>query len=210
MLLEKLKWRYATKQMDASKTVSNEKIDNILEAINLAPTSSGLQPFEIIVVTDAKTKEKLKEVGFGQSQFVDGSHIIIFAAWDNYTETRINSVVELLGKERGEVSEGLLAYYENIKSMYLPRSEQENFEHAARQTYIALGFGLIAAAFEDVDATPMEGFTPSEVDKILGLKERGLKSTSIISLGYRDAKNDWLVPLKKVRRPLEDIVTRID
>lgn len=209
MLLEKLKWRYATKQMDASKTVPNDKINRILEAINLAPTSSGLQPFEIIIVSDAKIKEKLKEVGFGQSQFVDGSHIVIFAAWDNYTETRIDSVVELLRKERGGVSEKLLAYYENVKSMYLPRSEQENFEHAARQTYIALGFGLIAAAFEKVDATPMEGFIPSKVDEILGLKERGLKSTSVLALGFRDAENDWLAPLKKVRRPLEDIVTRI-
>ncbi|MGL1919961.1 MAG: NAD(P)H-dependent oxidoreductase [Hyphomicrobiales bacterium] len=210
MLLEKLNWRYATKQMDATKTVPDDKLNKILEAINIAPTSSGLQPFEIIVVTDKKIKAQLKEVGFDQSQFVDGSHIIIFAAWDNYTENRIDSFVELMAKERGGISEGLTAYYANIKNMYLPRPEQVNFEHAARQTYIALGFGLVAAAFEEVDATPMEGFIPAKVDEILGLSARGLKSTSIIALGYRDVQKDWLAPLKKVRRPLSEIVTRLD
>lgn len=210
MLLEKLNWRYATKQMDATKTVPDDKLNKILEAINIAPTSSGLQPFEVIVVTDKKIKAQLKEVGFDQSQFVDGSHIIIFAAWDNYTENRIDSFVELMAKERGGISEGLTAYYVNIKNMYLPRPEQVNFEHAARQTYIALGFGLVAAAFEEVDATPMEGFIPAKVDEILGLSARGLKSTSIIALGYRDVQKDWLAPLKKVRRPLNEIVTRLD
>ena len=81
------------------------------------------------------------------------------------------------------------------------RSGQENFEWAARQAYIALGVGLVAAAINEVDATPMEGFDGPSMDKVLGLKEKGLRSVVLMALGYRDEKNDYLVHAKKVRKP---------
>lgn len=209
MLQEKLNWRYATKKMDPSKPVAKAKVDAILRAIQLAPTSSGLQPFEVIVVTNPEVKAKLREAAYGQSQITDGSHVVVFAAWDNYTEARIDAVVDQLVAERGLPRDAVSGYYDNLKAMLLPRPAEVNFEHAARQAYIALGIGLTAAAFEEVDATPMEGFVPAQVDEILGLRARGLGSAAIMALGHRASEGDWLQGMKKVRRPLAELVTDV-
>ena len=209
MLQEKLNWRYATKKMDPSKPVAKAKVDAILRAIQLAPTSSGLQPFEVIVVTNPEVKAKLREAAYGQSQITDGSHVVVFAAWDNYTEARIDAVVDQLVAERGLPRDAVSGYYDNLKAMLLPRPAEVNFEHAARQAYIALGIGLTAAAFEEVDATPMEGFVPAQVDEILGLRARGLGSAAIMALGHRASEGDWLQGMKKVRRPMAELVTEV-
>jgi nitroreductase / dihydropteridine reductase len=209
MLHERLNWRYATKKMDPSKAVPQEKVDRILEAARLAPTSSGLQPFEIIVVTNPDVKAKLREAAFGQAQVTDGSHVMVFAAWDKYTEARIDGVADLIAAERGGPSEAVTGYYNQLKGMYLPLGDEANYQHAARQAYIAFGVAVTAAAFEEVDSTPMEGFVPAQVDEILGLGARGLRSVTILTLGYRDPAGDWLLGQKKVRRPIEDLVTTI-
>lgn len=210
MFLDKLNWRYAAKKLDPSKPVPAEKVDAILNAISLAPTSSGTQPFEVYVITNPSVREEIKAVAWNQSQIVDGSHLLVFAAWDNYTEARIDAVVDQVAAERGGLTDTLKAYYDNLKAMYLPRPAEVNFDHAARQAYIALGFALAAAAELEVDSTPMEGFDPAAVDAILGLKEKGLRSVVILPLGYRDAAGDWLAPMAKVRRKAEDFFTRID
>ncbi|WP_050524191.1 NAD(P)H-dependent oxidoreductase [Pseudorhodobacter wandonensis] len=209
MLNEKLNWRYATKKMDPSKKVSQDKLDRILEAARLAPTSSGLQPFEVIVVTNPDVRAKLQEAGFGQSQITDSTALLVFAAWDNYTEARIDSVLELTEAVRGMKSDTLTGYFDRLKGMYLPRDERVNFEHAARQAYIGLGLAVTAAAFEEVDATPMEGFEPEKFDEILGLRKRGLKSVAILPVGYRAEEGDWLKGAKKVRRPMDKFVTLV-
>lgn len=209
MLNEKLIWRYATKKMDAAKVVPQDKVNRILEAARLAPTSSGLQPFEIIVVTNPEVKAKLRVAGYDQAQITDGSHILVFAAWDNYTAERIDGVLEQLAGERGGPSETLTAYYDRLKGMYLPRTGEVNFEHAARQAYIAFGIAVTAAAFEGVDSTPMEGFDPAQVDQILGLRERGLRSVTLLPLGYRAEVGDWLLGQKKVRRPMAELVSLV-
>ena len=209
MLHEKLNWRYATKKMDAAKPVAQAKVDRILEAINLAPTSSGLQPFEVIVVTNPDVKAKLSAAAYGQAQIVDASHVLVFAAWDNYTVERIDGVINQTHTERGTPLETLNAYYDGLKAMYLPRTEEVNYQHAARQAYIAFGIGLTAAAFEEVDATPMEGFDPAQVDEILGLRAKGLRAVTLMPLGYRAAEGDWLRGAKKVRKPLSELVTEV-
>lgn len=210
MLIDKLNWRYATKKMDPAKSVPQDKIDRIVDAVRLAPTSSGLQPFEIIVVTNPETRAKIREIAWGQSQITDGSHLLVFAAWDNYTPERINAAFDLVNKERGFTNEGWEAYRQKLLDLYVPRDPELNFEHAARQTYIGLGLAVTAAAFEAVDSTPMEGFEPEKLDEILGLRERGLRSVSILPLGYRKADEDWLVNLKKVRRPRDEFVTEVN
>ena len=207
MLLEKLNWRYATKKMDPAKPVEADKVERILEAARLAPTSSGLQPFEVIVVSNPDIKAKLRKVSWDQSQITDGSHILVFAAWDNYTEERIDDVLKQITAERGQ-NDGMDAYYTRLKGMYLPRDAETNFEHAARQAYIGFGMAIAQAAFEGVDATPMEGFEPEKFDEILGLREKGLRSVTVLALGYR-GDGDWLAPLKKVRRPKDRFVTEI-
>ncbi|QOL81443.1 NAD(P)H-dependent oxidoreductase [Pseudooceanicola spongiae] len=209
MFLEKLDWRYATKKMDPSKPVSEEDVAKIIHAVRMAPTSSGVQPFKLIVVRNPEVREQLKAASYGQSQLTDGSHVLVFAAWDNYSDARIDAVLDQVQEERG-ANEGMVAYYQNLKNMYLPRTQEVNFEHASRQAYIALGFALAAAAELGVDSTPMEGFEPAKFDEILGLEGHGLKSVVMLALGHRDADNDWLVNMKKVRKSDEDFLTEIN
>ena len=204
-----LNWRYATKKMDTSKAVPQDKVDAIVEAIRMAPTSSGTQPFELFVVTNADIRDQITEAAGGQAQITDGSHLLVFAAWDNYTAERIDNIVDLNVSARGDLPM-LHTYYDNLKSNYLPREAEVNYAHAARQAYIALGIALIAAAEQEVDSTPMEGFDPDAVDKILGLKTRGLRSVVLLPLGYRDEGSDWLLPMGKVRKSRETIVTEVN
>jgi nitroreductase/dihydropteridine reductase len=209
-LLQNLNWRYATKKIDPSKKVEQDKLDRILEAIRLTPTSSGLQPYQVVVITNQEIKEKIKAAAWDQSQVTDCSHLLVFAAWDDYTAERINGSFDFTIAERGVgTNERTETYRKNMLTNYPPRGPEFNFQHTARQTYIALGFALIAAAEEGVDATPMEGFDPAAVDEILGLRTKGLRSVTIMPLGYRDAANDWLLPLKKVRRAREDFLIEI-
>ena len=208
-LLEKLKWRYAAKAMNGEK-VSQEKIDNVIEAISLAPTSSGLQPFEVYVITNKEVKEKIRPVAWNQSVITDCSHLLVFAAWDTYTPERINKQFDLTNEIRGFKNEGWENYRQMLLSTYPQKDAEVNFNHAAKQAYIAFGHAIIAAAFEEIDATPIEGFSPPKVDEILGLKEKGLRSCVILTLGYRQADKDWLVNLKKVRKPKTDLVTVVD
>lgn len=204
-----LNWRYATKKMDPSKAVPQEKIDAIVEAIRMAPTSSGTQPFEVFVVTNPDVLGEIRKVAWDQAQITDGSHLLVFAVWDNYTSERIDNVVDLNVATRGDLPT-LRAYYDNLKSNYLPRDAEVNYAHAARQAYIALGIALVAAAEQEVDSTPMEGFDPDAVDAILGLKGRGLRSVVLMPLGYRDESGDWLAPMGKVRKSRDTIVTEVN
>ena len=208
-LLQKLQWRYATKKMDPAKTVPEEKVERILEAIRLTATSSGLQPYEVIVVTNKALREQIKPHAWNQAQITDCSHLLVFAAWDNYTAERINMMFDLVNDERGFKNEGWENYRQQVLASYTPRDAEINYQHAARQAYIGLGTALIAAAEEGVDSTPMEGFDPDAVDEILGLRARGLRSVILLPLGYRAAQGDWLVDLKTVRRSREDFVTEM-
>lgn len=208
-LIEQLNWRYATKKMDPTKSVPQEKVDAILEAIRMAPTSSGTQPFEVIVVTNKEKLQLIQKAASDQTPITEGSHLLVFAAWDNYTDERIDEVVDLMTQERGELPL-INTYYDNLKANFLPRDAEVNYAHAARQAYIALGVALVAAAEQEVDSTPMEGFSPPHVDEILGLTERGLRSVVLLPLGYRDASADWLLPMKKVRKEQNTMITHVD
>ncbi len=206
-LIELLSWRYATKKMDPTRAVPDDKVDAIIEAIRLAPTSSGVQPFELFVITNPDVRAQVRAAAYDQAQITDGSHLLVFAAWDNYTAERIDHVAELTVPARGP---RIQSYFDGLKENYLGRPAEVNYAHAARQAYIALGVGLVAAAEQQVDCTPMEGFDPASVDAILGLADRGLRSVVLMPLGYRDAEGDWLAPLDKVRKPREALVTHID
>jgi nitroreductase len=208
-LLKSLQWRYATKKMNG-KPVPEEKVEAILKAAHLAPSSSGLQPFEIIVITNPELKSKISPIANGQSQITDCSHLLVFAAWDTYTAERIESIYRHIVSERGLPANAMDDYKNRLVAAYPVRPSQQNFEHAARQAYISFGIALAAAAELRVDATPMEGFDNAALDQLLNLKERGLKSVTLMPLGYRDEENDWLVKLKKVRTPEEKFFIRIN
>ena len=204
-LLEDLSWRYATKKMNGQK-VAQEKVDYILEAIRMAPTSSGLQPFKVIQITDSELKAKIQPIAYGQSQIVDSSHLLVFAAYDSYTKERLDQTFRQQETERN-LAPGTLEDYKNtLLNNFSKLDKQQQFEHAARQAYIAFGVGIAAAAEQRVDATPMEGFDVAQLDELLGLTERGLKSVTILAIGYRDESNDWLVKMKKVRVKPEDFI----
>ena len=208
-LITKLKWRYATKKMDPSKVVPADKLARILESIRLTATSSGLQPYEVLVVTNAELRAQIKPNAWGQGQVTDCSHLLVFAAWDTYTAERINTMFDRVNAERGLRNEGWEAYRQQLLGSYPQKDAETNFQHAARQAYIGLGTALIAAAEEEVDSTPMEGFDPVKVDEILKLRERGLRSVVLLPLGYRADEGDWLVDLKKVRNPTALFVTEV-
>ncbi|QJD91336.1 NAD(P)H-dependent oxidoreductase [Duganella dendranthematis] len=209
-VINHLNWRYATKSYDAAQKLDDEKLNHILEAIRLAPTSSGLQPFEVFVVKNPDLRAKIREVAWGQAQVTDASHLLVFAAWDNITPERIDAAFDYTNEVRGFVNEGWEAYRKQLHGIIAARTEQANFDAAARQAYIGLGIALVAAAEQGVDSTPMEGFDPAAVDQILGLKERHLRSVVILPVGYRKAESDWLVNLKKVRRPRDKFVTELN
>ncbi|SKB97570.1 Nitroreductase [Sphingobacterium nematocida] len=204
-LLQDLSWRYATKKMNGTP-VAQEKVDYILEAARLAPTSSGLQPFKVIQVTNAELKAKIQPIAFGQTQIVDASHILIFAAYDEYTKERVDAVFNQQESERGLPTGTSDAYKNTLFDMFAKQTREQHFAHAARQAYIGFGMAIAAAAEQRVDATPMEGFVNDQLDELLGLDKLGLKSVTILALGYRDESNDWLVNLKKVRVNLEDFI----
>jgi nitroreductase / dihydropteridine reductase len=207
-VLESLNWRYATKRMTGEK-VPQEKIDAILEAARLAPTSSGLQPFSIISVTDRKLLEKIQPIAMNQPQITEASHLLVFAAWDDITPEKIDKVFSQVTEERNLPADALDNYRNFLKTHFGSVGHEERFNAAARQAYIAFGVAIVAAAEQKVDATPMEGFKPAQLDELLGLREKGLRSVTLLALGYRDTANDWLANLKKVRRPIEELVIEL-
>jgi nitroreductase len=198
-ILSLLNWRYAAKRMTGKK-IPQEKIEVILESIRLSASSIGLQPYRVIVIEDSGLLEQIKPIANNQAQITEASHLLVFAAWDNVTEDRVDDYMNLIARERNVSLESLGAM-KNYLSALTKNSAEQNFNWAARQAYIALGTGLIAAASQEVDATPMEGFNAPALDELLGLAEKGLKSVSILPLGYRDAEQDWLAKQPKVRTP---------
>ncbi|WP_231427874.1 MULTISPECIES: NAD(P)H-dependent oxidoreductase [Pedobacter] len=202
-LIDALNWRYAVKKMNG-QPVDQEKVDQIIQAALLAPTSSGLQPFKIIVITNQELKEKIAPIAYNQSQIIDSSHVLVFAAQENYTEEGIDAVFNRMNAERGLPLNTTDDYKNQLKGMILSRTAEENFNHAAKQAYIAFGIAIAEAATLKVDATPMEGFNAAQLDELLGLGEKHLKSVTLLPLGYRDEAGDWLANLKKVRTPLNE------
>ena len=206
-LLDALQWRYAVKKMNGNK-IPAEKLNNIIEATRLAPSSFGLTPYSIIVVEDIETRKKLQPAFYNQSQIVDGSAVVVFAAWNTISENEVAHYMQEIAEQRGVSVDSLKDFSAYINGSLKNLTPEKARVWADKQTYIALGFGLVAAAAEEVDATPMEGFAPDAVDEILGLKELGLHSTVALTLGYRDAANDYLVNAKKVRRAHEKLVIK--
>jgi nitroreductase / dihydropteridine reductase len=205
-LLDDLKWRYATKAYDATKKVDQKDVDKIIEAARLAPTSSGLQQFRIMVITNQELKEKIVPIAMDQQNIAQCSHLLVFAAWDRYTEERIDDVYNYTTDERGLPRGRFDSYTNKLKTLYLPQTAEENFAHTARQAYIGLGLALAQAAELKVDSTPMEGFDNSALDELLDLRSKGLRSVVLMPIGYRDTTNDWLVNMKKARIPKETFV----
>ena len=206
-LLDSLKWRYAVKRMNGNK-IPEATMNTILEATKLAPSSFGLTPYNIIVVEDEETRKKLQPHFYNQPQVGESSALVIFATWNSITDKEVAQFMQEIADERGVPVESLNDFASYINGSIKNLTAEQLQIWAAKQTYIALGFALVAAATEEIDATPMEGFKPDAVDESLGLKALGLHSAVAVTLGYRDAANDYLSGAKKVRRASEKLIIR--
>ena len=208
-LLDDLMWRHATKAYDPTKKLREEDLMKIVEAARLAPTSSGLQQFRLIIVGNQELKEKMVEGALNPDCMRECSHVIVFAAWDEYTPERIDKIYDLTTDERGLVRGRFKRYTDMLKETFGKMPKEEQFQHAANQSFIALGLALAQAAELKIDSTPIGGFDPKLVDELLGLREKGLRSVSLLYLGYADPERDWLGKMKKVRNSMEEFATFI-
>ena len=202
--LESLEWRYATKRMNGEQ-IPDQKLKNILDAVQLAPSSFGLTPYNVIVVQDPAIKEKLAPHCYNQPQIKESSALLIFAPWKNINDDHVDVYMNEIAATRGIPTEALADFSNIIKGKVNSSSPEDLRVWAAKQAYIALGFGLAAAAVEAIDSTPMEGFNPAGVNEVLGLEAKGLSAVCILALGYRDAPQDYLANAKKVRRDKEKL-----
>ncbi|MUP46820.1 NAD(P)H-dependent oxidoreductase [Gramella sp. BOM4] len=202
---ENLNWRYATKKFDAQKKISQEDLNNLLESIQLTASSYGLQPYEVIVVTNPEIREQLKAAAWNQSQVAEASHLIVFASLKSVSEDYLDSYLNNIAETRNVSREDLKGMEDMIKNttLQLPADIQQNW--AAKQAYIALGNLLSAAANMKIDTCPMEGFDAKKFDEILGLEERNLTTAVIAPIGYR-SEEDPYQHLAKVRKAKKDLI----
>ena len=204
--IDQLNWRYATKRMISDKIVPQEKINTIVEAIRLSASSYGLQPYHLVVVQDKELLEKIQSIAYNQPQVGEASALIVFAVWDKATSERIDTFFDLIASERKIPVEALAGYKGMVSGTVNGLDEATAFGWMSRQAYIGLGTGLAAAAIEEVDSCPMEGFNSAGLDELLGLSEKRLKSVVVMAVGYRDEDNDPTSHAKKVRTSTENFV----
>ncbi|MES2622967.1 MAG: nitroreductase family protein [Patescibacteria group bacterium] len=199
-----LQWRYATKQFDATKKISDETLQTLKESIQLSPSSFGLQPYTVIDVVTPEHRAALRAAGWDQAQFTDASHLFVFAVPTSITDADTDAFIKLTADTRNTTPEALAGYAGMIKGSVNSRTTEQNISWAAKQAYIALGFLLETAALLEVDAAPMEGFDSVKTDEILGLTTKGLTSVVVSALGYRSA-DDKYADLPKVRTPMDKL-----
>ncbi len=207
-LISNLNWRYATKLYDTSKKVSAENLSTLKEAIRLSVSSSGLQPYKVFLIEDESVRQKLREVGYNQPQITDASNLFVFANIINVSAEDVDKYIAQIAKTRSVTVESLQGFSESMKNNISGMNDAEKNSWTAKQTYIALGNLINAAAHLRLDATPMEGFQNDKFDEILGLKEMGLHAAVIAAVGYRhpDDKTQHYV---KVRKPNDELFVTI-
>ncbi|NEW82613.1 MAG: NAD(P)H-dependent oxidoreductase [Mariniphaga sp.] len=203
-ILSKLNTRYATKVFDPTKKVSEADMEKLLEAIRLSASSYGLQPYKVLVVEDPAIRAELRKAAWGQSQITDASALLIFAAKYETNAGTVDEFVDLVSQTRNIPKEALFGFSDMMKGSIQSQSQEQIETWVSKQAYIALGFGLVSAAVLDIDACPMEGFSPADFDRILDINKLGLKSKVILAVGYR-SEEDKYQHLAKVRQKKEDL-----
>lgn len=207
-LIRNLQWRYAVKKY-SNELVSEDKIDQIIEAINLSASSCGIQPYRLFVITNPEVRQKLA-VGSFNTQIQASSHLLVFAALNKITSEYITGYIAMMEQQRNLENGALNVLRDALTAYFSTQTSEQNAIWSDKQAYIGLGTALIAAAELKVDATPMEGFDPNVFDDVLSLSEKGLHASVIISLGYRDTSNDYLASMPKVRLPINEFSSKIN
>ena len=207
-IVEQLNWRYAVKKFDAEKKISDADWKTLQDSLVLAPSSYGLQPYKFIVVTDQETKKKLSEAAYGQTQPSDCSHLVVITYKKVLTDADVEHFVERIAEVRNAPKESLKDYEQTMKGSAKKAVDEGYIETwNSRQAYLALGFLLQTAALLEVDACPMEGFSVEKANEVLGLTD--YSAVTLCPLGFRDAENDWMANLPKVRLLKEELIQTV-
>ena len=206
--LDHQNWRYATKKFDATKKLTTQDLDTLMEAIRLSSSSYGLQPYKILIIENPELRSKIQKSAWGQSQVVDASHLLVFANQIDISDTQIDELIENTSKTRGIEKETLAGYQGFMKSKINELTGDAKNIWNSKQTYLALANLLNAAAELKIDVTPMEGFSPADVNEILGLNELGLNASLLAPVGFRHAE-DPTQHYKKVRKSKEELFITI-
>ncbi|WP_396143973.1 NAD(P)H-dependent oxidoreductase [Flavobacterium sp.] len=201
-------WRYATKKFDATKKISDEDLASLKEAIRLSASSYGLQPYKVLIVENPELRAQLQPVSWGQSQIVDASHLLVFANIINFGEKEIDATINNMATTRNLPLEALQGYGDFMKSKLVSLPEDVKNTWTSKQTYLALGNLLNAAAELKIDVTPMEGFEPEKYNEILGLEKLGLNASLVATIGYRH-EEDATQHYAKVRKSEEELFVTI-
>lgn len=205
-IISDLTWRYATKRY-LNKPISADDLNIIIDSIALAPTSLGLQAFEILVLDrNSSLRPKLIDACSKQPQITEASHLILFNAWKSVSQEDIDSYMGRISSTRNTPLENLEGFKSNIHRYTGSKNHAEIFAWSCMQTYIALGIAMVAAANLKIDSTPMEGFNREAVDAIINPNNDKLSCAVILALGYRNSELDKLSSLPKVRKSKDELV----
>lgn len=207
-ILESLEWRYATKSFDTNYTLSDTEINILKNAFNLTATSFGLQPIKLVIVKDRERREKLLPHAFNQKQVIEASHLLIICIQKNSTVQDVENYFDLVKKIRKTPDEILAPFKDYLLGHFSKTSQEDLSKSAKSQAYIALGNLLTVCATQQIDSCPMEGFIPQKFDEILELNKHNLSATLLLPVGKR-AANDYMADLKKVRKPLDQMILEI-
>lgn len=203
-----LKWRYATKKFDTTKKLSAEQLQVLKDAIQLAPSSFGLQPWKAVIVSNPLIREQLKVAAWGQTQITDASHLVVFAVQTNLDAAYVDKFIATTATTRNVSAESLATQRDMMASFVTGKNAEWLKAWAARQAYLGLGTMLTVAAHEQIDACPMEGFDPTQFTTILGLDKVGLEVVVIAAVGFRSA-DDQYAAAAKVRFPQSDLIIEV-
>ncbi|MBA4119676.1 MAG: NAD(P)H-dependent oxidoreductase [Isosphaera sp.] len=208
-LIGQLNWRYATKKFDPARKIPEATFQALMQAARLAPSSYGLQPYAVVIVTDGALRQALRPHSWNQSQVTDASHFMVFAVRTELDQAWVDHTMRVMASARG-VERASLAPWEGMVSGFVKgfTSEAAKHEWSAKQLYMAGGVLLTAAALLGVDACPLEGIDPAKYDQVLGLEARRLHALFAVALGYR-AADDKHARAAKARLPEGDMFVRL-
>ncbi|BDC99976.1 NAD(P)H-dependent oxidoreductase [Persicobacter psychrovividus] len=206
-ILDQLQWRYATKKFDSARKLEESQLRRILEGVRWSASSLGLQAWKIVVVETESLREEIKTHSWNQSQVTDASHLLILCRQEEVEATDVEEMVDLMANTRSVSTDSLTGYANMIHGYLKGLSAEQQAVWLDHQVYLALGNLLTVCAAEGVDACPIEGFAPAEIDRILDLPAEGLRSTVMCPIGFRD-ESDELAQQAKVRKPLSTIIIR--
>lgn len=208
-LLDRLHWRYATKQFDPTRQINQDDWATLEDALVLTPSSYGLQPWAFVIVEDPAVREKLVAASWGQRQVADASHLVVFAVKTQFGEAEIDAYLKAISEVRGVPLNALSGFRDMmVGSIVRGMDAPARRTWATKQVYLALGNLLNSAALLGIDACPMEGIVPARYDEILGLEAKGLSAVVVAALGYR-AETDTYATLPKVRFPKEEVLLHV-